>query len=89
MSRVAIVKGEDAVEVAIRALEAIQQEAKAAVSGNKPILIKPNYIISTHPSTGITTDSRVIEGIVKFLKRNDVNAIVIGEGSGWADTLQA
>nr|NIU38928.1 DUF362 domain-containing protein [Candidatus Bathyarchaeota archaeon]NIW10469.1 DUF362 domain-containing protein [Gammaproteobacteria bacterium] len=55
----------------------------------KPILIKPNYINSRHPSTGITTDSRVIEGIVKFLRERKIEEIIIGEGSGWADTFQA
>jgi uncharacterized protein (DUF362 family) len=89
MSRVAIVKGEDAVEVAVRALGAIRSEVERALSGNKPVLIKPNYINSKHPSTGITTDSRIIEGIVKFLKEEKINAIVIGEGSGFADTFQA
>jgi uncharacterized protein (DUF362 family) len=89
MSRVAIVKGEDPVEVTVRALVAIEPEVECALSGNKPILIKPNYINSKHPSTGITTDSRVIEGIVKFLKQNNINAIIIGEGSGFGDTLQA
>jgi uncharacterized protein (DUF362 family) len=89
MSRVAIVKGGDAVESTIRALEAIRSEVKGVLSGNRSILIKPNYINSKHPSTGITTDSRVIEGIVRFLKQDDINAIIIGEGSGFADTFQA
>lgn len=89
MSRVAIVKGEDAVDATVRALGAIRSEVERVLSGNKPVLIKPNYINSKHPSTGITTDSRIIEGIVKFLKEEKINAIVIGEGSGFADTFQA
>ena len=89
MSRVAIVKGEDAVDATLRALGAIRSEVERALSGNKPVLIKPNYINSKHPSTGITTDSRIIEGIVKFLKEEKINAIAIGEGSGFADTFQA
>jgi len=89
MSRVAIVKGEDPVEVTVRALGAIRSEVERVLSGNKPVLIKPNYINSKHPSTGITTDSRIIEGIVKFLKEKKINAIVIGEGSGFADTFEA
>ncbi|UCH03337.1 MAG: DUF362 domain-containing protein [Candidatus Bathyarchaeota archaeon] len=55
----------------------------------KKILIKPNYINSKHPSTGITTDSRVIEGVIKFLKTCGIEEIVIGEGSGYSDTFQA
>jgi uncharacterized protein (DUF362 family) len=90
MSRVAIVKGEDAVEATVRALGAIRSEAERVLSGKKkPVLIKPNYINSKHPSTGITTDSRVLEGVVKFLKEEKINAIIIGEGSGFEDTFQA
>lgn len=89
MSRVAIVKGENAVETTVRALEAIRSDVAGALSRSNPILIKPNYINSKHPSTGITTDGGVIEGVVKFLKQININAIVIGEGSGWGDTFQA
>ena len=89
MSRVAIVKGEDAVDATLRALGAIRLEAERVLSGDRPVLIKPNYVNSKHPSTGITTDSRVIEGIVQFLKEEKMNAIVIGEGSGFADTFEA
>jgi len=90
MSRVAIVKGTDAVESVVKALEMIKSDVEAALSSNKPILIKPNYLNSRHPSTGVTTDSRVVEGIVKFLREhNNGEEIIIGEGSGFADTFQA
>jgi len=89
MTRVAIQKGTNPVETTVKALEAIEADVNSAVSGEKRILIKPNYINSKHPSTGITTDSRVIEGIVKFLKAHTTGEIVIGEGSGFADTFQA
>jgi uncharacterized protein (DUF362 family) len=89
MSRVAIVKGEDPVQITVRALEAVRSEVEDALPGNKPILIKPNYINSKHPSTGITTDSRIIEGTIKFLKEGETKSIAIGEGSGYADTFQA
>ena len=89
MSRVAIVKGTRPVETTVKALEMIRSDVDDVLSGRKPILIKPNYINSEHPSTGITTDSRVIEGIVKFLRRRNIEGIIIGEGSGWGDTFQA
>jgi len=89
MSRVAIVKGADPVKTTIEALETIGSDVDLALLGKKPILIKPNYLNSKHPSTGITTDSRVIEGIVKFLRECKVEEIIIGEGSGFADTFQA
>jgi uncharacterized protein (DUF362 family) len=89
MSKISIVKGTDPVEVTVKALEMVRSDLDGVLSAEKPILIKPNYINSKHPSTGITTDSRVVEGVVKFLKEHGVDKIIIGEGSGWADTFQA
>jgi len=89
MSRVAVVKGSRPIETTRKALGLIWSDMRSALSEKRPILIKPNYINSKHPSTGITTDSRVLEGIVKFLRMHKVEEIVIGEGSGWADTFQA
>ena len=89
MSKVAIVKGTSPVETTVKALEMIGSDVDSVLFRKKPILIKPNYINSKHPSTGITTDSRVLEGIVKFLRESKIEEIVIGEGSGFADTFQA
>jgi len=89
MSKVAVVKGTNPVETTVKALETIRSDVNSVLSGKKPILIKPNYINSKHPSTGITTDGRVVEGIVKFLKEHEIKEIIIGEGSGHGDTFQA
>ena len=87
MSRVAIIKGMNPQEMTVRALE--MADAQSALAEEKPVLIKPNYINARHPSTGITTDSRVIEGIIVFLKRRGIEDVVIGEGSGHSDTFEA
>jgi len=71
----------------VKALE--MTAAHEVLPEGKPILIKPNYINARHPLTGITTDSRVIEGVVKFLKLHPVKDVIIGEGSGFADTFKA
>jgi uncharacterized protein (DUF362 family) len=89
LSRVAIIKGSDPTETTVKALESLKQDLNVVLSIEKPILIKPNYITAQHPSTGITTDGRVVEGVVKFLKEHGQNDIIIGEGSGWADTFEA
>jgi len=89
MNRVAIVKGTKPIKTTVKALKTIGSDVDRALSGKKPVLIKPNYINSKHPSTGITTDSRVIEGIVKFLREHKIEEIIIGEGSGFADTFHA
>jgi len=88
-TKVAIVKGANPVETTVKALEMIGSDVDSVLSERKPVLIKPNYINSRHPSTGITTDSRVIEGIVKFLRERKIEEIIIGEGSGFADTFEA
>jgi len=89
MSKVAIVKGTDPLETTVKALKTVETDVRNVLSVKKPILIKPNYLNSKHPSTGVTTDSRVIEGIVKFLKNHNTEDITIGEGSGFADTFEA
>lgn len=87
MAKVAIVRGTFPSDMTVKALEMVG--ADEALSKEKPILIKPNYINARHPSTGITTDSRVIEGVIRFLKQHNMKEVVIGEGSGFADTFDA
>jgi uncharacterized protein (DUF362 family) len=60
------------------ALEMIQ--AEAILSPDDKFLLKPNCVAPRGPLTGVTTDSRVIEGIIEFLKRNGAVDITIGEG---------
>ena len=87
MPKVAIVKGTNPQDMTVKALE--MTAADEVLPKGKPVLIKPNYINAKHPSTGITTDSRVIEGVVKFLKQHHVKDVIIGEGSGFGDTFKA
>jgi len=87
MTEVAIVRGTTPQDMTVKALQMVK--ADEVLSRQKSILIKPNYINASHPSTGITTDSRVIEGAVKFLRQHNLKEVIIGEGSGFADTLEA
>ena len=87
MSVVAILKGDSPVEMVYYALEMIK--ADEVISIDNHVLVKPNYIEASHPSTGITTDARVVEGVVKFLREQGIKSIVIGEGSGFSDTMHA
>jgi len=90
MTNVAIVKGTNPIETTVKALELVASDVDLVLAEQKkPVLIKPNYLNSKHPSTGVTTDSRVIEGIVKFLRQRKREDIIIGEGSGFADTFKA
>jgi uncharacterized protein (DUF362 family) len=87
MATMAIVKGDEPVDMVIEALGLI--EAEKAFSREERILVKPNYINASHPSTGNTTDARVIEGAIEFLKEEGYSNIAIGEGSGLSDTMRA
>jgi uncharacterized protein (DUF362 family) len=84
---VCVVRAEDPVKGVMEALEKI--EARRLLSKEDKVLIKPNYITSDHPSTGVTTDGRVVEGLIRFLKALGIDSIIVGEGSGMADTMEA
>lgn len=82
-SKVALIKNvnpEVAVEKVLKLINAGNY-----ISGSDRILIKPNYLSAKHPSTGVTTDTRVISTIIKFVKYYGVKKIVVGDG-GWSDT---
>jgi len=83
---VAVVKGEDPHEMLEKALGLIG--AERLISWEDAVLIKPNYVVAKHPSTGITTDSRIIDGLIKFVKDLGVENIIVGEG-GAGDTERA
>jgi uncharacterized protein (DUF362 family) len=70
VTKVAVVKGTQPVDVTVKALRMI--DVDKVLSKEKPILVKPHYIDASHPSTGITTDSRVIEDVIKLLKNRGV-----------------
>jgi len=83
---VAIVKGEDPHEMLEKALGLIG--AERLIMQGDVVLIKPNYVVAKHPSTGITTDSRIIDGVIEFVKSRGVKNVVVGEG-GAGDTERA
>lgn len=86
MVRVAIVRSKEPVTATKNALEMIR--AGETISRSDKILIKPNYILAKPPSSGVTTDPKVIEGVIKFVQQYDVE-MIIGEGSGFSDTFVA
>lgn len=86
MTTVAIVKGTEPSRMVMRALQLIG--ADALVASDDRVLVKPNYVSAKHPTTGITTDSRVVDSVIDFLKHRGVKDIVVGEG-GAGDTDRA
>jgi len=85
-AKVAVVKDENPYKALKKVLELIN--AGDLLSPEDKVLIKPNYVVAKHPSTGVTTDSRVIDGVIGFLKDIGVKKIVVGEG-GAGDTERA
>jgi uncharacterized protein (DUF362 family) len=53
---------------------------------SKPVLIKPNIVEPLSPP--VTTDVRVVEGIIRALRDSGINDIVVAEGSGTGDTIE-
>jgi len=87
MIKVAIVKGTNPQDITVEALK--MTGAIDCIPGDRPVLIKPNYINDSHPSTGITTDARVIEGVIMYLREHGLQDIIVGEGCGHSDTFKA
>lgn len=83
---VAIIKGKNPKEMVRKALILIKYEK--LVRPEDKVLIKPNYVAAKHPNTGITTDSRIVEGIIELVKELGVEEITVGEGGAW-DTDKA
>lgn len=75
---VAVVKGMSSLRMVQQALELI--DAEKMIKPNDNVLIKPNYVLALPPSSGITTNSHVVEGIVKFVKKRGATNIAVGEG---------
>jgi len=83
---VAIVRGTSPSQMVRKTLKLIQ--GTNLVSPDDKVLIKPNYVAAKHPSTGVTTDSRVVEALIKFAKECGTKDITVGEG-GSGDTEAA
>lgn len=51
------------------------------LKGVEKVLIKPNFLNSSPANSGVTTDLRIIEGLVQILKKRGIKRIYIGESS--------
>jgi uncharacterized protein (DUF362 family) len=78
MVSVAIVKGNEPIAMSRQAFTLIN--AAHMLHADDRVLIKPNCVVPKHPSTGTTTDARVVEGVIEFVKACGVSQITIAEG---------
>ena len=68
-SKVALVRDQDP-GIAVRKVLELIEAQKLLSSGNR-VLLQPNYITAQKPSTGVTTDTRIIACLIAFLKESD------------------
>lgn len=81
-----MVKGTNPKRMVKKALQLI--EAGVYITSHDNVLIKPNYVLSLPPHTGVTTDARIVEALIEFSKRCGATSITVGEG-GAGDTKRA
>jgi uncharacterized protein (DUF362 family) len=53
---------------------------------SKPVIVKPNIVTNDTPP--VTTDVRVVEGVVKAFREIGIRHIAVAEGSGMGDTME-
>jgi len=77
-AKVCLVKGNDRRDITYQALKKIEDEILASI-GNKKILIKPNFVITTRQLAATHVDA--VRGILDFLKPHHKKQIIIGEST--------
>jgi uncharacterized protein (DUF362 family) len=75
---VVLLKGNKPTITTNHALELI--DSQIDIKSKDKVLIKPNCVRPVSPSTGVTTDSKVVEAIVEFVKRRGSKDITIADG---------
>jgi uncharacterized protein (DUF362 family) len=77
-AKVCLVKGNDRRDIVYQALKKIEDEVIASI-GEKKILIKPNFVITTRQLAATHVDA--VRGILDFLKPHHKKQITIGEST--------
>lgn len=75
---VAVINTDKPLEGAKRALASMH--ASQYFQKDERILIKPNYVTNDLPRTGVTTDPRVVLGVVEYLRDSGFDDIIVAEG---------
>jgi len=76
---VAIAHGRDPFAMVRQALDLI--DAAQIVAPTDRIVLKPNYVEPMMPDTGVTTDPRVIEGVIAWLQDLGATDITVAEST--------
>jgi uncharacterized protein (DUF362 family) len=75
-ARVSLIKGDDRYRIVTQALETLKDEILGSI-GNRPILLKPNVVLSANPLSDTHVDT--VRAILDFLKPHYKKSIIIGE----------
>jgi uncharacterized protein (DUF362 family) len=81
--RVAIAKGIDPSEMVRQAISLLQV-GRVVRQGDR-VLIKPNCVADRAPSTGVTTDPRIVEELILYANECGAKEVVVADG-GSVDT---
>jgi len=77
-AKVCLVKGNDCRDNVYQVLKKIEDEVIASI-GNKRILIKPNFVVTTRHLAATHVDA--VRGILDFLKPHHTKQISVGEST--------
>ena len=77
-AKVCLVKGNDRREIVFQALKKIEDEVLASI-GDKKILIKPNFVVTTRQLAATHVDA--VRGILDFLTPHHKKQIIVGEST--------
>lgn len=98
MSTVSIIKRRGrTIEATVRTAVEMAGGLGSIINSESHVLVKPNLVRSIQSGTGMITDCRVTEAVVKLALEQSPVRVVIGEGSGYgydvtggrSDTLEA
>jgi len=77
-AKVALIKGNDRRDIVYQALKKIEGQILASI-GNKKILIKPNFVITSRQLAATHVDA--VRAILDFLKPHHKKQIIVGEST--------
>ncbi|UCE95555.1 MAG: DUF362 domain-containing protein [Candidatus Bathyarchaeota archaeon] len=84
---VAVVKGKYSSGLTKKVLDMVK--AERLIHPKDRILIKPNCVVAKSSSTGLTTDPRIIEDTIEFIKHLGTEELVVAEGGAGHTTEKA
>lgn len=86
ISKVYLVKSNNSYQGVLAAIDPFKKEIKKKITGNKKILIKPNFVSTSHPLAA--TPVKAVEAVLEFLAPIYKGKILIAEGATIGNTFE-